>query len=92
MHAGAKLQPAVGLLQESGPNLLASISAALPQNGHINSLAIDCKIYFCQDKSICLFEEVLFRVPVTEELDTDQPQNVMLRHALSPKAPSVDFP
>ena len=92
MHAGVKLQPADGPLQESGSNLLASISAALPQGGHVSSLAFDCKIYFCQDKSVCLFEEVLLRVPVKEQLDIEHPQNITLRHVLSPKAPSIDFP
>ncbi|CAL5223491.1 g6016 [Coccomyxa viridis] len=90
--AGVKLQPATGPLQESGSTLSASISAALPPGGHISSLAIDCKIYFCQEESVCLFEEVLFRVPVKEQLSTEQPQDITLRHTLSPKANSVDFP
>ncbi len=90
--AGVKLQPASGPLQESGSTLSASISAALPPGGHLSSLTIDCKIYFCQDESVCLFEEVLFRVPVTEQLGAGQPQDIRLRHTLSPKASSVDFP
>ena len=92
MRAGVKLQPASGPLQESGSLLLANISATLPQGGQVSSLAISCKIYFCQDQSVCLFEEVLFRVPVTEQIETEQLQDITLRHTLSPKAPSVDFP
>ena len=92
MHAGVKLQPASGPMQESGSTLSATVSAVLPKSGHISSLAIDCKIYFCQDESVCLFEEVLFRVPVNGQLDAEQPQDITLRHKLSPKASSVDFP
>lgn len=32
------------------------------------SLKLSVKVYYCQDESVCLFEEVVFKVPFTAEL------------------------
>ena len=92
MRADVKLQPGSGSLQKSGSSLTAAISAALPDSGKVSSITVDCKIYFCQDESVCLFEEVAFRIPVSEQLAAEQTQDITLRHSLSRKAPTVDFP
>ena len=92
MRADVKLQPSSGSLQESGHSLTAAISAALPEIGTVTSITVDCKIYFCQDESVCLFQEVVFRVPVSEQLAAEQTQDITLRHSLSPRALTVDFP
>ena len=92
MRADVKVQPSSGSLQESGYSLTAAITAALPESGKVTSITVDCKIYFCQDESVCLFQEVVFRVPVSEQLGAEQTQDITLRHSLSPKALTVDFP
>ncbi len=92
MRADVKLQPSSGSLQQLGSSLTAAISAALPENGSVGRVAVDCKIYFCQDENLCLFEEVVFRIPVSQQLAAEQTQDITLRHSLSPKASTVDFP
>ena len=80
-----------GSLQEQGSDLSAALSATLPGNEKVSSISVACKVYFCQDESVCLFQEVVFRVPVSEQRAPGE-QNIMLRYSLSPKASSADFP
>ena len=80
-----------GSVQEQGSVLSAALSATLPENEEVHSVSIACKIYFCQDESVCLFQELFFRVPVNEQRVPGE-QNITLRYSLSPKATSVDFP
>ena len=92
LSSGVRLQPANGSLQELGSTLTAVISAVVPEGSQVSSLTVDCKIYFCEEESVCLFEEVVFRVPVKEQLGSGQPQDITLAHSLSTRASSVDFP
>ena len=48
-----------GSLQERGSVLSAVLSATLPENEKVSSVSIACKVYFCQDESVCLFQEVI---------------------------------
>ncbi len=80
-----------GSLQERGSVLSAVLSATLPENEKVSSVSIACKVYFCQDESVCLFQEVIFRVPVNEQRAPGE-HNIALRYGLSPRASSVDFP
>ena len=80
-----------GSLQEQGSVLFAALSATLAESVKVSTLSIACKIYFCQDESVCLFEEVIFRVPVNEQRAPGK-QDITLRYSLSPKASSGDFP
>ena len=53
-------------------------------------LGVSAKVYFCQDEDVCLFEELVFAVPVGE-VGSDE-GSVDLTYSLSPKAQTVGLP
>ena len=89
--AGVKLQPAKGLLPEGGTTLPIDIRIVLPTSGEVKSVVVGAKVYFCQDEDVCLFEEVVFRVPVTDVASSGE-STVDLTYSLSPKAQTTTFP
>ncbi|KAL4547533.1 hypothetical protein Ndes2526B_g06777 [Nannochloris sp. 'desiccata'] len=72
-----EFSPKKGPLQEVGDNTIAStISLNMPSSsssvssqgavgGEIRAVRVLCTVYFCQDKSVCLFKEIMFEVPLT---------------------------
>ena len=86
-----KLQPANGLLPEAGTMLPIDIQVVLPKSGEVKSVVVSAKVYFCQDEDVCLFEEVVFRVPVTDVASGGE-STVELTYSLSPKAQTTTSP
>lgn len=93
MGAGVTLQPSAGALREQGADVFADLRVILrAATDTVTGILIGCKVFFCQDQDVCLFEEVYFKVPVGEELSSSAGGAVLLSYALSPKAQTVDFP
>lgn len=93
--ADARLKPASGAFRERGSHLSADVRLTLPQAAkQVSWVLIGCKIYFCQDEDVCLFEEVYFKVPVDSKASANAEEvgAINVSYALSPKAPTVDFP
>ena len=86
-----KLQPAKGLLPEDGTTLPVDIQIVLPESGEVTSVVVDAKVYFCQDEDVCLFEEVVFRVPVAGVASGGE-STIDLTYSLSPKGRTTTFP
>ena len=91
LDAGVKLQPAKGLLPEDGTSLPIDMRIVLPTSGAVKSVVVGAKVYFCQDKDVCLFEEVVFRVPVADVAPGSE-STIDLTCSLSPKARTTAFP
>jgi len=59
--------PKKGPLQEAGDSTVAatiSFSSQGAANGENCAVRVLCTVYFCQDKSVCLFQELVFEVPL----------------------------
>lgn len=80
--------PVKGPLKEDGKGgVTAAVGYATAEPGMLRVL---CTVYFCQDRSVCLFEEVAFEVEVRE--GGADGNDVELGYQLSAKAPVVDLP
>ena len=86
--AGVKFQPSTGQLKENGAEVSADVVVKLPGAVGVSGVLLACKVFFCQDQDVCLFEEVYFKVPV--ELGSAGGE-VVLSYALTPKAQTVTF-
>lgn len=84
VDAGVKLQPTSGLLPEDRASLPVDIQVMLPSSGQVSLVMVVAKVYFCQDEDVCLFEEVVFRVPVGEVVSGSE-STIDLSYSLSPK-------
>jgi hypothetical protein len=91
VYSDVTLRPAGGPLKESGSRLSAEVQVGLPAGGQVLWVLVGCKVYFCQDEDVCLFEEVYFKVPVDAERSAGE-SSIVLSHVLSPKAQTVAFP
>ena len=91
-YAEVKLQPASSRLKESAEELSADVRVNMPAGDSVSGILIACKVFFCQDQDVCLFEEIYFKVPVGEAKAGLGGDEVPVSYALSPKAQTVDFP
>ncbi|XP_057439055.1 protein SUPPRESSOR OF QUENCHING 1, chloroplastic isoform X2 [Lotus japonicus] len=75
------IDPLDGLLSPEGSATLhfkrSSTSAAV---GRIN-----CKIYYCKEDAVCLYQSLLFEVPFREGVSDSTRANVTLAHLVKPK-------
>jgi len=72
----AEFSPKKGPLQEAGDSTVAAtISLNMPsssssfssqgaEGGENSAVRVLCTVYFCQDKSMCLFQEIVFEIPL----------------------------
>ena len=57
----------------------------------VRALRVLSTVYFCQDKSVCLFQEVVFEVELAKA-EVDAAVSIDLGYTLSAKAPQVNLP
>lgn len=90
--AGVVLQPAAGRLEEGKPLSIAyerggaGGGAAAAAGGAVR---LDCKVYFCQDGGVCLFERVVIQLPLAAGEAGGSSQLVTVEHVVSPSAPAA---
>lgn len=90
--ADVKFQPSTGQLKENGAEVSADVEVKLPGTDGVSGVILACKVFFCQDQDVCLFEELYFKVPVERQSSGSTGDEVVLSYALSPKAQTVTFP
>ncbi len=90
--ADVKFQPSTGPLKENGAEVSADVVVRLPAADGVSGVLLACKVFFCQDQDVCLFEEVYFKVPVDKQSSGSAGGEVVLSYALSPKAQTTSFP
>lgn len=97
--SNVQFQPAAGNLAEdaSGTTATATIKFSRQGNGTGGSgtelMRVLAKVYFCQDRDVCLFQEICFDVPLAPAVQAGQPAVVVpLEFALSASAPVVQLP
>ena len=90
---GLQLAPAAGALAEAGGAAGAAVRFSRPAGSAGGGLArVLAKVYFCQDGSECLFEEVCFDVALGAAEAGAPPAQVALEYRLSASAPVVQLP
>jgi hypothetical protein len=93
---GVQLQPTAGSLREdaSGSTATAALSFSRQLGSGCGGLIrVLCKVYFCQDNDVCLFQEVCFDVPLAEAAaGAAASADVLLSFSLSAQAPVVSLP
>ncbi|BFG36805.1 hypothetical protein CerSpe_230790 [Prunus speciosa] len=76
------IDPLDGYLSPEGSAILhfkrPSPSASL---GRIN-----CKVYYCKEDEVCLYQSLLFEVPFQEESPESNPEEITLAYVVKPKA------
>ncbi|XP_007031176.2 PREDICTED: NHL repeat-containing protein 2 [Theobroma cacao] len=76
------IDPLDGNLSPQGSATLhfrRSISSAF--TGRIN-----CKVYYCKEDEVCLYQSLLFEVPFQEEVPESKPAEIKLAYDVKPKA------
>jgi hypothetical protein len=54
-------------------------------------LRVTCRVYFCQDEAVCLFQAVAFELPLLAATgDATASGDVALAFSISPRAPRAD--
>jgi hypothetical protein len=93
-HAGVRISPASGSLREEGSTLSADLRVELlpGREQRAAQLGVNAKVYFCQDEDVCLFEELIFAVPVGEVGSAGGGGTVDLTYSLSPRAQAIGLP
>lgn len=98
-----QLQPAAGNLAEDGSGTTATATVKFSRQGGSGTggstdgstalIRVLAKVYFCQDRDVCLFQEICFDVPLAPAVQQGQPAAaVPLQFALSASAPVVQLP
>lgn len=91
--AGLQLTPAAGALSEAGGAAVAAVRFSRPAGSAGGGLArMLAKVYFCQDGSECLFQEVCFDVPLAAVQAGAPGVQLLLEYRLSASAPVVALP
>jgi len=98
-----QLQPAAGNLAEDSSGTTATATVKFSRQGGSGTggstdgstalIRVLAKVYFCQDRDVCLFQEICFDVPLAPAVQPGQPAvAVPLQFALSASAPVVQLP
>ncbi|KAF2307325.1 hypothetical protein GH714_026358 [Hevea brasiliensis] len=76
------IDPTDGYLSPEGIAILHfRRSSASASTGRIN-----CKVYYCKEDEVCLYESLLFEVPFREEVPNSTPSQITLAYLVKPKA------
>ncbi|CAK7340522.1 unnamed protein product [Dovyalis caffra] len=76
------IDPSEGYLGSEGTaSLHFKRSTSSPSIGKIN-----CKVYYCKEDEVCLYQSLLFEVPFQEEVQASTPSEVTLAYLVKPKA------
>lgn len=90
----ATFTPAKGPLIESKDGNMVTANIKYSEAFQSSMLRVLCTVYFCQDKSVCLFQEIVFEIPVESTAHDDGPSEsdvIDLQYELSAQAPVIDF-
>ncbi|KAG6702381.1 protein SUPPRESSOR OF QUENCHING 1, chloroplastic isoform X1 [Carya illinoinensis] len=49
---------------------------------------INCKVYYCKEDEVCLYQSLLFEVPFHEEISDSAPVEITLAYTVKPKTPT----
>lgn len=99
--AAVEVSPARGALQEGGGGAVSATLAVRRRPGGALApgavLRVLSKVYFCQQDDACLFEEVVFEVPLAERAQQqpgfkEEHQLLEMSHSVSASAPQVTLP
>ena len=83
--AAASVSPAAGPLAGDGRVRFTRSPSAPP-----GLLRVTCRVYFCQDEAVCLFQAVAFELPLLAAQAGAAPADVALAFSISPRAPRAD--
>ncbi|XP_073030200.1 protein SUPPRESSOR OF QUENCHING 1, chloroplastic isoform X1 [Primulina eburnea] len=53
---------------------------------------IYCKVYYCKEDEVCLYQPLMFEVSFQEALRDATPANITLPYLVKPKSPTFDLP
>ncbi|KAK4264680.1 hypothetical protein QN277_025822 [Acacia crassicarpa] len=81
------VEPQDGFLDEGSATLYFKRSSPSASMGRIN-----CKIYYCKEDEVCLYQSLQFEVPFREAEPNTAPADVTLSHLAKPKASAISFP
>ncbi|KAK7337681.1 hypothetical protein VNO77_18266 [Canavalia gladiata] len=82
------IDPLDGLLSPEGSAILHfKRSSTAASMGRIN-----CKIYYCKEDEVCLYQSVLFEVPFREGASNSANADVTLAHFVKPKTSTNSLP
>ncbi|XP_028779438.1 protein SUPPRESSOR OF QUENCHING 1, chloroplastic [Neltuma alba] len=81
------VEPRDGFLDEGSATLHFQRSSTSSSMGRIN-----CKIYYCKEDEVCLYQSLQFEVPFREAEPNSAPADVTLSHLVKPKASASTFP
>ncbi|XP_059440176.1 protein SUPPRESSOR OF QUENCHING 1, chloroplastic isoform X2 [Corylus avellana] len=78
------IDPLDGFLSPEGSAVLHfRRSSPSPSMGRIN-----CKVYYCKEDEVCLYQSLLFEVPFQEEIPDSAPAEITLAYVVKPKTPT----
>ncbi|KAE8010352.1 hypothetical protein FH972_006727 [Carpinus fangiana] len=78
------IDPLDGFLSPEGSAVLHfRRSSPSPSMGRIN-----CKVYYCKEDEICLYQSLLFEVPFQEEIPDSAPAEITVEYVVKPKTPT----
>ncbi|KAJ0979952.1 hypothetical protein J5N97_015426 [Dioscorea zingiberensis] len=49
---------------------------------------IDCKVYYCKEEDVCLYQSLAFDVSFLQEVPKSEPSEIKLSYTVRPKAPT----
>uniref|UniRef100_A0A2P2MLK8 NHL repeat-containing protein 2 isoform X1 n=1 Tax=Rhizophora mucronata TaxID=61149 RepID=A0A2P2MLK8_RHIMU len=76
------IDPSDGYLSPEGTAVLHfRRSSASASTGRIN-----CKVYYCKEDEVCLYQPLVFEVPFQEEIPGAAPSEITLAYLVKPKA------
>lgn len=84
--AAATVMPAAGPLAGDG-----RVRFTRQPGAPAGLLRVTCRVYFCQDEAVCLFQAVAFELPLLAATgDATASSDVALAFSISPRAPRAD--
>ncbi|KAK1432524.1 hypothetical protein QVD17_09421 [Tagetes erecta] len=79
----AVVEPLDGILSPDGTAIIRfKRSAPSPIMGRVN-----CKVYYCKEDEVCLYQSLVFEVPFKEASPENTPQEIKLPFLVKPKSP-----
>lgn len=93
--AGVAFTPKRGALQEDGSGGVGAVvtydsTASSGDDSATEPIRILCSVYFCRDRAVCLFQDIVFVVERT--LAAGGSFEIQLTAQLSPQAPEIQLP
>ncbi|KAK1295282.1 hypothetical protein QJS10_CPA16g01676 [Acorus calamus] len=87
-----EMDPADAVLIEPMDGNISPVGAAsLHFKRNSTSLAtgrISCKVYYCKEDEVCLYQSVVFEVPFQQVVSDSSPADITISYTVKPKAPA----